>query len=76
LEAAIESFYELGDADKVEFEVAVEQPPMPVPPDDLMEFGGMIEEPVVRQRCLLVEISALTAHWKLVRGREHFVAGR
>jgi hypothetical protein len=49
---------------------------MPVPPEDMLEFGGMIEEPVVRQRCLLVEISALTAHWKLVRGREHFVAGR
>ncbi len=74
LEAAIESFYELSDADKAEFEVAVEEPP--VPPPDLGDFGGMVEEPVVRQRCLLLEISALSAHWKMVRGREHFVAGR
>ena len=72
---AIESFYELSEAEKAEFGVA-EAPRPPPPEDDDVDYGAMVEEVVHRKRHWLVEITVFSAHWKLVRGQEHIVAGR
>ena len=70
LEVALESFYELSDAEKAEFFQGVAAPAPPVL--DLVgnDGGGMIEEPIVRKQLSVVEISLFRAHFKVTRRDE------
>lgn len=76
---ALESFYELSDAEKAEFFLAPQPPPVvvvrPPPPPPVIDLvggggGGMIEEPMVRKQLSLIEISLFRAHWKVTRRQD------
>jgi hypothetical protein len=64
LEVALESFYELSEAEKAEFNIPGEERIIDLVGDDNVG-GGMIEVPMVRKQLSLIEISLLRAHWKV-----------